>query len=183
MFGSAAFGTITTAGRVRGRLTHDVTNDGEHIGVGRGVVAVHAHLGDDPRGLRRCRRARGEQRGEQARGGQSLDSWLMEAQEMFFLNFDWEMMTYRAPALIRYVPSRVHAPSESAVPTDNPIPARITPVIRFGPFQIDPRTWTLTRDRQPVDLSPRRGDLSRMRHRCGRQLGVWITGALTPVAH
>ena len=26
--------------------------------------------------------------------GESLDSWLMEFQEMFFLNFDWEMMTY-----------------------------------------------------------------------------------------
>jgi two-component system LytT family sensor kinase len=26
--------------------------------------------------------------------GQSLDSWLQEAQEMFILNFDWEMMTY-----------------------------------------------------------------------------------------
>ncbi|MFA5910900.1 MAG: sensor histidine kinase [Vicinamibacterales bacterium] len=26
--------------------------------------------------------------------GESLDSWLMEAQRMFFLNFDWEMMTY-----------------------------------------------------------------------------------------
>ncbi len=30
-----------------------------------------------------------------------------------------------------------------------------THVIRFGPFQIDPRTWLLTRDNQPVDLSPR----------------------------
>ena len=28
-------------------------------------------------------------------------------------------------------------------------------MIRFGPFQIDPRTWLLTRDAQPVDLSPR----------------------------
>jgi len=28
-------------------------------------------------------------------------------------------------------------------------------VIRFGPFQIDPRTWLLTRDSQAVDLSPR----------------------------
>ena len=28
-------------------------------------------------------------------------------------------------------------------------------MIRFGPFQIDPRTWTLTRDGQPIDLSPR----------------------------
>jgi DNA-binding winged helix-turn-helix (wHTH) protein len=28
-------------------------------------------------------------------------------------------------------------------------------VIRFGPFQIDPRTWTLTRDGEVVDLSPR----------------------------
>ena len=28
-------------------------------------------------------------------------------------------------------------------------------MIRFGPFQIDPRTWLLTRDDQPVDLSPR----------------------------
>jgi DNA-binding winged helix-turn-helix (wHTH) protein len=28
-------------------------------------------------------------------------------------------------------------------------------VIRFGPFQIDPRTWLLTRDSEPVDLSPR----------------------------
>jgi DNA-binding winged helix-turn-helix (wHTH) protein len=28
-------------------------------------------------------------------------------------------------------------------------------VIRFGPFEIDPRTWTLARDGQPVDLSPR----------------------------
>ena len=26
--------------------------------------------------------------------GESLESWLMEAQRMFFLNFDWEMMTY-----------------------------------------------------------------------------------------
>ena len=26
--------------------------------------------------------------------GVSLDTWLHEAQEMFFLNFDWEMMTY-----------------------------------------------------------------------------------------
>jgi two-component system LytT family sensor kinase len=26
--------------------------------------------------------------------GESLESWLMEFQEMFFLNFDWEMMTY-----------------------------------------------------------------------------------------
>ena len=26
--------------------------------------------------------------------GESLDSWLMEFQQMFFLNFDWEMMTY-----------------------------------------------------------------------------------------
>jgi two-component system LytT family sensor kinase len=26
--------------------------------------------------------------------GESLDSWLMEAQQMFILNFDWEMMTY-----------------------------------------------------------------------------------------
>lgn len=25
--------------------------------------------------------------------GESLDTWLHEAQEMFFLNFDWEMMT------------------------------------------------------------------------------------------
>lgn len=32
---------------------------------------------------------------------------------------------------------------------------RIPDVIRFGPFQIDPRTWTLARDTQPVDLSPR----------------------------
>jgi DNA-binding winged helix-turn-helix (wHTH) protein len=28
-------------------------------------------------------------------------------------------------------------------------------VIRFGPFQIDPRTWTLARDGQAIDLSPR----------------------------
>jgi DNA-binding winged helix-turn-helix (wHTH) protein/Tfp pilus assembly protein PilF len=28
-------------------------------------------------------------------------------------------------------------------------------MIRFGPFQIDPRTWLLTRDNQVVDLSPR----------------------------
>ena len=35
------------------------------------------------------------------------------------------------------------------------IPARISPVIRFGPFQIDPRTWTLSRDGHTVDLSPR----------------------------
>jgi two-component system LytT family sensor kinase len=26
--------------------------------------------------------------------GESLDSWRIEAQQMFFLNFDWEMMTY-----------------------------------------------------------------------------------------
>ena len=26
--------------------------------------------------------------------GESLDTWLHEAQEMLFLNFDWEMMTY-----------------------------------------------------------------------------------------
>ena len=26
--------------------------------------------------------------------GESIDTWLHEAQEMFFLNFDWEMMTY-----------------------------------------------------------------------------------------
>jgi two-component system LytT family sensor kinase len=26
--------------------------------------------------------------------GESLDSWLQEAQQMFILNFDWEMMTY-----------------------------------------------------------------------------------------
>jgi DNA-binding winged helix-turn-helix (wHTH) protein/Flp pilus assembly protein TadD len=28
-------------------------------------------------------------------------------------------------------------------------------MIRFGSFQIDPRTWLLTNDREPVDLSPR----------------------------
>lgn len=28
-------------------------------------------------------------------------------------------------------------------------------MIRFGPFQIDPRTWTLARDGQALDLSPR----------------------------
>jgi len=28
-------------------------------------------------------------------------------------------------------------------------------MIHFGPFQIDPRTWTLTREGLPVDLSPR----------------------------
>ena len=28
-------------------------------------------------------------------------------------------------------------------------------MIRFGPFQIDPRTWTLSREGQAVDLSPR----------------------------
>lgn len=28
-------------------------------------------------------------------------------------------------------------------------------LIHFGPFQIDPRTWTLVREGQPVDLSPR----------------------------
>jgi DNA-binding winged helix-turn-helix (wHTH) protein len=28
-------------------------------------------------------------------------------------------------------------------------------MIRFGPFQIDPRTWLLTRDREAVELSPR----------------------------
>lgn len=28
-------------------------------------------------------------------------------------------------------------------------------MIRFGPFQIDPRTWLLTRDNRAVDLSPR----------------------------
>ena len=28
-------------------------------------------------------------------------------------------------------------------------------MIRFGPFQIDPRTWLLTRESAPVDLSPR----------------------------
>jgi DNA-binding winged helix-turn-helix (wHTH) protein len=28
-------------------------------------------------------------------------------------------------------------------------------MIRFGPFQVDPRTWLLTRDGQAVDLSPR----------------------------
>jgi hypothetical protein len=28
------------------------------------------------------------------RVGESLDTWLHEAQEMLFLNFDWEMMTY-----------------------------------------------------------------------------------------
>jgi DNA-binding winged helix-turn-helix (wHTH) protein/cytochrome c-type biogenesis protein CcmH/NrfG len=27
--------------------------------------------------------------------------------------------------------------------------------VQFGPFEIDERTWTLTRDRAPVDLSPR----------------------------
>lgn len=29
------------------------------------------------------------------------------------------------------------------------------PVIRFGPFQIDPRTWTLAREGLPLELSPR----------------------------
>jgi len=33
--------------------------------------------------------------------------------------------------------------------------ARITIVIRFGPFEIDPRTWTLAREGSAVDLSPR----------------------------
>lgn len=28
-------------------------------------------------------------------------------------------------------------------------------MIRFGPFQVDPRTWTLSRDGEAVDLSPR----------------------------
>ena len=28
-------------------------------------------------------------------------------------------------------------------------------MIRFGPFQVDPRTWTLSRDGAAVDLSPR----------------------------
>ena len=28
-------------------------------------------------------------------------------------------------------------------------------MIRFGSFQIEPRTWLLTRDSQPIDLSPR----------------------------
>ena len=28
--------------------------------------------------------------------GESVDTWLVEAQQMFFLNFDWEMMTYWA---------------------------------------------------------------------------------------
>ena len=28
-------------------------------------------------------------------------------------------------------------------------------MIRFGPFQIDPRTWSLSRDGDAVDLSPR----------------------------
>ena len=28
-------------------------------------------------------------------------------------------------------------------------------MIRFGPFQIDPRTWLLTRESEAVDLSPR----------------------------
>ncbi len=28
-------------------------------------------------------------------------------------------------------------------------------MVRFGPFSLDPRTWSLSRDRSPVDLSPR----------------------------
>ena len=28
-------------------------------------------------------------------------------------------------------------------------------MIRFGPFQVDPRTWTLSRDGAVLDLSPR----------------------------
>jgi DNA-binding winged helix-turn-helix (wHTH) protein len=32
---------------------------------------------------------------------------------------------------------------------------RIPGVIRFGPFEIDPRTWTLSREGSAVDLSPR----------------------------
>src|SRR5688572_28744838 len=31
----------------------------------------------------------------------------------------------------------------------------IPPVIRFGPFQVDPRTWTLSREGAAVELSPR----------------------------
>jgi len=41
--------------------------------------------------------------------GESLDSWLREAQQMFFLNFDWEMMTYwtrssKMPSSMELVP-------------------------------------------------------------------------------
>ncbi len=35
--------------RVGGRLADDVADDGEDVGVGRGVIAVHAHFADDAR--------------------------------------------------------------------------------------------------------------------------------------
>ena len=40
--------------RIGGRLADDVADDGEDVGVGRGVIAVHAHFADDAgRGLAR----------------------------------------------------------------------------------------------------------------------------------
>ena len=42
--------------------------------------------------------------------GESLDTWLHEAQEMLILNFDWEMMTYwtivGVGTAMKYIPKR-----------------------------------------------------------------------------
>ena len=43
---------------IGGRLADDVADDAEDVGVGRGVIAVHAHFADDARRGLRARRWR-----------------------------------------------------------------------------------------------------------------------------
>ena len=86
--------------------------------------------------------------------GESIDTWLHEAQEMFFLNFDWEMMTYwtivGVGTALRYL-HEVRAKELNAVQLETRL--------------VEARLHTLQRQMQPHFLFNTLNTISALMHR------------------
>jgi signal transduction histidine kinase len=86
--------------------------------------------------------------------GESIDTWLHEAQEMFFLNFDWEMMTYwtivGVGTALRYL-HEVRAKELAAVQLETRL--------------VEARLHTLQRQMQPHFLFNTLNTISALMHR------------------
>ena len=86
--------------------------------------------------------------------GESLDTWLHEAQEMLFLNFDWEMMTYWTIVGVGTALKYLH---ESR--------ARELSAVQLETRLVEARLHTLQRQMQPHFLFNTLNTISALMHR------------------
>jgi two-component system, LytTR family, sensor kinase len=86
--------------------------------------------------------------------GESLDTWLHEAQEMLFLNFDWEMMTYWTIVGVGMAIKYMHEAR-----------ARELSAVQLETRLVEARLHTLQRQMQPHFLFNTLNTISALMHR------------------